>query len=66
VPLNASVASGGDAGKPIALDGVGTLADIFASIAERVVMEISPPVEMAGCSARLLERVEKALGPIGA
>ena len=66
VPLNASVAAGGDAGIPIALDEDGPLAGVFAAIAERVVTEISPLVEMAGCSARLLERVEKALGPIGA
>jgi len=66
VPLSASVAAAGDAGMPIALDDAGPLADVFAAIAARVVTEISPLVEMAGCSARLLERVEKALGPIGA
>ena len=66
VPLNANVAAGGDAGVPIALDDVGPLAEVFAVMAERVVTEISPLVEMAGCSARLLERVEEALGPIGA
>ena len=66
VPLNASLAAGGDAGVPIALDDVGPLAEVFAVMAERVVTEISPLVEMAGCSARLLERVEEALGPIGA
>jgi len=66
VPLNASLAAGGDAGVPIALDDVGPLSEVFAVIAERVVTEISPLVEMAGCSARLLERVEEALGPIGA
>ena len=60
------MAAGGDAGTPIALDDEGPLAGIFAAIAERVVTEISPLVEMGGCSARLLERVEEALGPIGA
>jgi len=66
VPLDAGVAAGGDAGTPIALDEVGTLTEVFMAIAERVVTEIAPLVEMAGCSARLLERVEKALGPVGA
>ena len=66
VPLNANVAAGGDAGVPIAMDEAGPLAGVFAAIAERVVTEVSPLVEMAGCSVRLLERVEKALGPIGA
>ena len=66
VPLDAAVAAGGDAGMPVALGDGGPLAGIFAEIAERVATEISPLVEMAGCSARLLERVEEALGPIGA
>jgi hypothetical protein len=48
------------------MDEAGPLAGVFAAIAERVVTEVSPLVEMAGCSVRLLERVEKALGPIGA
>ncbi len=66
VPLDARVASGGDAGLPVALEDDGPLAEVFAAIAERVATEISPLVEMAGCSARLLQRVEEALGPIGA
>ena len=66
VPLDASVAAAGDSGVPIALDETGPLAEVFAALAERVVTDISPLVEMAGCSARLVERVEKALGPIGA
>jgi ATP-binding protein involved in chromosome partitioning len=66
VPLDASLARGGETGEPVALDDAGPLGAIFATIAERVVNEISPLVEMGGCSARLLERVEEALGPIGA
>ncbi len=66
VPLNADVAAGGDAGTPTALDDVGPLAEIFAAMAQRVATEVLPLVEMAGCSARLLERVEEALGPVGA
>jgi len=64
VPLDASLAAGGDAGTPVALDDAGPLAGVFATIAERVVTEISPMVEMGSCSARLLERVEEALGPV--
>ena len=66
VPLDASVSDSGDAGVPLALGDSGPVAEAFAAIAERVATEISPLVEMAGCSARLLERVEEALGPIGA
>ena len=43
-------------------------ADVFRGIAARIVAEIAPPatapaVDMAGCSARMLEAVEAALGP---
>jgi len=65
VPLDGRVAAGGDAGTPVALDADSPLADVFAAIAERIATEISPLVEMAGCSARLLENVEAALGPVG-
>ncbi|HVC24921.1 MAG TPA: Mrp/NBP35 family ATP-binding protein [Acidimicrobiales bacterium] len=61
VPLHPSVAAGGDAGMPAALDPTGPLAPVFAALAERVALEIAPVVEMAGCSARLLARVEAAV-----
>jgi ATP-binding protein involved in chromosome partitioning len=66
VPLDAGVATGGDTGSPIALDDAGPLVGVFAAIAERVVTEISPLVEMTGCSARLLDDIERSLGPVGA
>ena len=52
VPIEASVAAGGDAGTPVALVGDGLAADALRSIARRLVDEIAPPVDMAGCSAR--------------
>ena len=64
VPLDAALGAGGDAGTPVALDDLGPLSGVFAAIAERVVTEISPMMEMSSCSARLLERVEEALGPV--
>ena len=63
VPLEAAVAAGGDSGTPVALAGVGAAADAFRAIAQRIVTETVPPVSMAGCSARMLEAVEAALGP---
>jgi ATP-binding protein involved in chromosome partitioning len=63
VPLEAAVAQGGDTGLPVSLDGDGPAAQAFRDIAERVVTDIAPPVNMAGCSARLLDAVEMALGP---
>jgi len=60
VPLEASVASGGDLGEPVAL-GDGPAAEAFRAIAARIVEEAVPPVEMAGCSARMLEAAVAAL-----
>jgi ATP-binding protein involved in chromosome partitioning len=64
VPLEPSVAMGGDTGTPVTMDGSGPAAAAFRTIAERIVTETVPPVQMAGCSARLLEAVEEALGPL--
>ncbi|HEX6475717.1 MAG TPA: Mrp/NBP35 family ATP-binding protein [Acidimicrobiales bacterium] len=61
VPLDPAVAAGGDTGNPLALDGEGPTAEAFATIAGRLVDEILPLVEMSGCTARLLDRVEAAL-----
>jgi ATP-binding protein involved in chromosome partitioning len=63
VPLEPAVAAGGDAGVPVVLDGDGPAAAVFRSIAAQLATEIAPTVNMAGCSARLLDSVEKALGP---
>jgi ATP-binding protein involved in chromosome partitioning len=63
VPLEPAVAAGGDAGAPVAIDGQGPAAEAFRAIARQIVTETVPPVAMAGCSARLLDAVEVALGP---
>ena len=60
IPLDGAVAAGGDAGQPIAL-GDGPAADSYREIVERIVTEAAPPVDMAGCSARLLAAAEDAL-----
>ncbi len=62
VPLEPTVAQGGDAGEPVAIAGGGAAAEAFRAIATRIVTETVPPVEMAGCSARVLESVERLLG----
>ena len=63
VPIEPAVAAGGDSGEPVALVGVGAAADAFRAIAARIVSETVPPVNLAGCSARLLETIELSLGP---
>jgi ATP-binding protein involved in chromosome partitioning len=65
VPLEPAVSTGGDTGAPVAL-GDGPAAEAFRAIAGRIVDEAIPPVDMAGCTARLLDSVEAALGPKGA
>jgi ATP-binding protein involved in chromosome partitioning len=62
IPLDPAMSAAGDAGDPVALHE-GALAEAFAGIAERILSDIAPPVQMAGCTARMLERVEEALGP---
>ena len=65
VPLHPSVAAGGDAGTPVALDDAQPLAAEFARIAATLVA--TPPDEsaMEGCSARMLQRVEAAVAAGG-
>ncbi|NNE72864.1 MAG: Mrp/NBP35 family ATP-binding protein [Acidimicrobiales bacterium] len=65
VPIEAAVASGGDDGEPAILnaggpDG-GPAAAELASIVDTIVSELVPPVEMAGCSARMLDLATAAL-----
>lgn len=60
IPLEPAVAAGGDAGSPVAL-GDGPAAEAFRALAEVIVTEAVPPVEMAGCSARMLEAAMAAL-----
>ncbi|HEX3840188.1 MAG TPA: Mrp/NBP35 family ATP-binding protein [Acidimicrobiales bacterium] len=61
VPIHPSVAAGGDAGTPVALEEGSQLAEVFAALAEEVVTHIAPVIPMEGCSARLLEHIEAAV-----
>jgi ATP-binding protein involved in chromosome partitioning len=65
VPLEPAVAAGGDAGRPVVLEGQGLAAAEFRAIARKIIDEVAPPVNMAGCSARMLSMVEAALGAAG-
>ncbi len=60
IPIEASVAEGGDTGVPIAL-GVGPAADAFRALARLIVDEVAPTTDLSGCSARLLDAVDAAL-----
>ncbi len=65
IPLEAAVSTGGDDGSPVAL-GEGVAADAFRAIAERISTDIAPPVEMAGCTARMLDLATEALAAFDA
>jgi len=60
VPLHPDLAAAGDDGRPVAL-GDGELAAVFADLARVVAEEVAPVVDPAGCTARLLDRVEVAI-----
>ena len=62
VPIENAVAHGSDTGEPVALAGVSPAADAFRDIAKKIIAATVPAGEMAGCSARLLESVDVALG----
>ncbi len=56
IPIEASVASGGDVGEPAVLASPnGPAAKAFDRLATEVVTTLFPPIDMAGCSARLLK-----------
>ena len=65
IPLEPSVSLGGDTGSPVAL-GDGPAAEAFRSLADVIVREAVPPVEMAGCSARILDAAVAALDELDA
>ena len=65
VPLDPAVAEGSDLGEPAVL-GAGVAAKELKSVALALSEEHVPPVEMAGCSARMLEAAAAALDALDA
>ncbi|MCU1465738.1 MAG: ATPase involved in chromosome partitioning [Actinomycetia bacterium] len=60
VPIEPAVSSDGDAGTPVVLAHPDSpAARELSSIAEQIVTELLPPVEMAGCTARMFDLVQK-------
>lgn len=63
IPLDPELCAAGDEGRPPAL-GDGPVAEAFSAVAARLADQVAPRVEMAGCTARMLDRVEAVLsGP---
>ncbi len=62
IPLHPDLAAAGDAGVPVAEAGdASELGAVFAEMARVVAEDVAPLVDVEGCSARLLERVEAAV-----
>ena len=63
VPLEPAVSEANDAGRPLSTAAPDSAAGrVFAAIAEHIATELLPPVDMAGCTARMLADVEEKLG----
>jgi ATP-binding protein involved in chromosome partitioning len=52
VPIEPTVAAGGDTGQPVVLDGIGKAAEVFSRIASHIIEETPDNDDMNGCSAR--------------
>ena len=61
IPLEPAVGEGGDTGAPVSLTGTGPAAEAFRELAARIATELLPPLDMAGCTARILEAAAAAL-----
>jgi ATP-binding protein involved in chromosome partitioning len=60
IPLEPAVSAAGDTGAPVVLSSVdGDAARAFSALAARVVEELLPPVEMSGCTARMLDLIAR-------
>ena len=59
IPLQCEVGLGGDLGEPAVLHE--TADGIFHRLVQRIVLDLAPPVGAVGCSARLLDAIERAV-----
>jgi ATP-binding protein involved in chromosome partitioning len=63
VPLEPAVSVANDAGTPLSSAAPDSRAGAaFAAVATRIVDELLPPIDMTGCTARMLQSVEARLG----
>jgi ATP-binding protein involved in chromosome partitioning len=63
VPLHPDMARGGDAGRPAAAEP-GELREAFDHLADEIVEHVAPLIETSGCTARLLDTMAAAAGPV--
>ncbi|HEU5302105.1 MAG TPA: P-loop NTPase [Acidimicrobiia bacterium] len=64
IPIESAVATGGDLGRPAVLAAPdGAAARAFRDLAEAIVEDVLPPIEMAGCTARMMELIGQVDAP---
>jgi ATP-binding protein involved in chromosome partitioning len=62
IPLEPEVSSGGDTGTPVARAAPDSPAGAaFHALAQRIVEDVLPPVDLGGCTARIFEQAAAAL-----
>lgn len=62
IPLEPAVSAGGDIGEPAVLGRPDSPAgQVFLKLAEQIAEELLPPIEMTGCTARMLDAIEARL-----
>ncbi len=67
IPLEPALSEGSDAGTPVAwADADSPAAAAFHDLAAQIVLELLPPVEMAGCTARIFELATANLAELDA
>ena len=59
IELNAAIGEGGDHGEPVVLAESGD--GVFHRLARRILDDVAPPFGAVGCSARMLDSIEKAV-----
>ena len=63
IPLEPAVSTANDAGTPLSVAAPASAAGAeFARIAARIADDLLPPVDMGGCTARVLAAAKAALG----
>jgi ATP-binding protein involved in chromosome partitioning len=59
ISLRAEINEGGDIGEPVVLQEASD--GVFHELAQRILNDIAPPVGALGCTARLLDSIERAV-----
>ena len=62
IPLNPAISTGSDEGEPAVL--AESPRGVFHELASMIITEIAPPAGAAGCSARMLDALERAVDAV--